>query len=77
MKNSIRQFIKCKRYIFDKETALNDDSFKCCYYTNEFNIFWVNYCDGKEVEFIDVLDGVIKSPEKNYLIAPWWCVKVV
>ena len=68
----MRRFDSNKKYIFSAE------SFKA----KEGNVNYIrmkdiiDFCDGKEVEQLNCISGMIKGYTRDFRIAPRWCVAV-
>jgi hypothetical protein len=62
-----------KKYIFDKEIALQDNHLKANYESGNAT-YWVDDCDGRKV--IDIgRDGEFGFVEM-YTIKPMWCKEI-
>lgn len=63
-----------KKYVFDRDTALTNDSQLKDYYNTGHSQLWVDYCNGKQVEDLSEYTGFVKYYGcKLYLISPEWC----
>ena len=68
----MRRFDSNKKYIFSAE------SFKA----KEGNVNYIrmkdiiDFCDGKEVEQLNCISGIIKGDTRDFRIAPRWCIAV-
>lgn len=70
----MKQFIKGESYIFDKYEAIRND-IKISY-ENGSSKYWMDICHNLEIIIIDQLEGRIVTPEKEYIILPWWCKRI-
>jgi len=69
----LNEFKSNKKYIFDKEIALQDEHLKANYELGNAT-YWVDDCDGKRV--IDISkDGEFGFIEL-YTIKPIWCKEI-
>jgi len=64
-------FDKSKMYIFSKSKLLEKKSALHNYNNIESFKFWVDECDGKEVEIV-LEEGYVE----DYLVQPNWCLEL-
>lgn len=74
----LEKFEEEKKYIFDKEIALANDEYLRINYEIGHATYWVDFCDGKEVEVLNEDEGIVDDNDNfgSYYIHPNWCKEV-
>lgn len=65
-----------KKYIFDKDIALQDKTLALYYNSSVISRLWVKECNKKEVVIVNKTNGRIKVRNTTYSIVPEWCKEV-
>lgn len=65
----MKRFDYNKKYVFSKERFAAVESRIAVIMAKDI----LNKCDGKEVEILNSISGIIKGDDRDFRIVPRWC----